>query len=260
MDAQDVASRFTYRGSNLNNQSKGAMHASRWHAVIAAGVFAAGLCLAATTATATPITINASTGGVPTGSNYENFDDLIPGSTGGSTSSGIVVQFEPNGQAVQGSSSGQYAAPYLSNGNGALFGNSADGQDTTTYLTTGTGSVTLLFPTAVRYLGLLWGSVDGFNSLAFYMGGDLIQTITGADITIDPNGDQGVEGTFYVNINSLVAFDRVIASSTSNAFEFDNVAYNVAPIGVPEPGAAGIFLLGLLLVGSSYWLKGRRLS
>jgi hypothetical protein len=92
------------------------------------------------------------------------------------------------------------------------------------------------------------------------MGSDLIETITGTDITFDPNGDQGAQGTFYVNINSLVAFDRVVASSTSNAFEFDNVAYNVAPIGVPEPGAAGIFLLGLLLVGSSYWLKGRRLS
>jgi hypothetical protein len=70
-------------------------------------------------------------------------------------SNGITVSFTGDGQAVQGSESGVYAAPYLSNGNGTLFGDPNNGADTTTYLTTGTGSVTLALPGQEMYIGLL---------------------------------------------------------------------------------------------------------
>lgn len=208
-----------------------------------------------------PVSVNASIGGAPDGNSYENFDALALDNTGGLTPSGITVQFSAGGQsqAVQGASSGFYAAPFLSNNNGLVFGNPANNENATTYVTTGIGSVTLLFPARVKYLGLLWGSVDAYNSLDFYNGATLIHTMTGSDVTALPNGEQGANNTFYVNINSAAAFDRVVARSTSYAFEFDNVAFNADAIGVPEPAAAGIFLLGLLLVGSSYWYKIRRL-
>ena len=45
------------------------------------------------------------------------------------------------------------------------------------------------------------------------------------------NGDQGVNGTYYVNINSNTFFDTVIATSTQYAFEFDNVSFNPTNIG-----------------------------
>ncbi|MEO7464088.1 MAG: PEPxxWA-CTERM sorting domain-containing protein, partial [Nitrosospira sp.] len=66
----------------------------------------------------------------------------------------------------------------------------------------------------------------------------------------------GATGTFYVNINSDTPFDRVIASSTSYGFEFDNVALAVnpaSPIGVspiPEPGTYAMLLAGLAMVGT----------
>ncbi len=203
------------------------------HAYLA--IVLASLCLLSmNTEARASLMIDASVGGAPTGVNYVNFDDLTLGSVGG-VSGGVTVSFSGDGQAVQGSESGQYAAPYLSNGNGTLFGDPNDGPDTTTYLSTGTGSVTLLLPGQQMYLGLLWGSVDNYNTLSLYNGDTLVGTITGSDVTNNADGNQGVNGTYYVNINSTLSFDKVVATSSSNAFEFDNVAFN--PSAVPEPSS-----------------------
>ena len=140
---------------------------------------------------------------------------------------------------MQGSQSGLYAAPYLSNGNGTVFGDPNNGPDATTYLSTGVGSVTLALPGEEKYVGLLWGSVDSYNTLSLYNGLTLVGTVTGTDVTASANGDQGELGTFYVNINSTDSFDRLVATSSSYAFEFDNVAYNTSA--VPEPSS---FVLG----------------
>ena len=170
------------------------------------------------------ITVSASVGGAPTGVNYANFDDLALGSAGG-TSGGIAVSFNPDGQVVNGSLSDVYAAPYLSSGNGTPFGDPTNGPDTTNYLSTGVGSVTLTMPGQELYVGLLWGSVDSYNTLSLYNGSTLVGTVTGTDVTTNANGDQGVLGTYYVNINSTESFNTLVASSTQYAFEFDNVAY-----------------------------------
>ena len=191
------------------------------------------------------LTINSVVGGVPGGAaSYVNFDALPLGSAGG-TSGGIVVSFTGTGRTVQGSSSGQYAAPYLSNHNGAQFGN-ADGLDSTPYLSTGIGTVILRLPGAEKYFGLLWGSVDTYNTLEFFDANDVsLGTITGSQVAAVANGNQGAAGTFYVNIDSTTAFNKVVARSSSYAFEFDNVAFNVAELGVPEPESAALFAIGL---------------
>ena len=67
------------------------------------------------------LTINSSVGGAPTGVNYANFDNLPLGNAGG-ISNGVTVSFTGDAQAVQGSQTDVYAAPFLSNGNGTLFG------------------------------------------------------------------------------------------------------------------------------------------
>jgi hypothetical protein len=201
------------------------------------------------------ITYDATVGGsAPTGVNYANFDGLPLGAAGG-ISNGITVSFTGDGQAVQGSQSGVGAAPFLSNGNGTLFGDPNNGPDTTTYLSTGTGSVTMTLPGQEKYFGLLWGSVDTFNTLSFFDGSTLVGSLTGADVTSSANGNQGEFGTFYVNINSTASFDKVVATSSQIAFELDNVAYNVTA--VPEPSSFILAFIGG--VGAvTYKLKRRK--
>ncbi len=220
---------------------------SRLKSIAIAGAAALAISLTAGTAQAA-LVVNALVGGAPTGVNYVNFDNLPLGSAAG-TSGGVSVSFNPDGQVVQGASAGTYAAPFISNSNGLLFGDpTVSGADTTKYLSTGLGSVSLVFPVLETYLGLLWGSVDDYNSLSFYNGATLVGALTGLDVTASADGDQGVNGTYYVNILSTLAFDRVVASSTGYAFEFDNVAYNPTNP-VPEPISLGLLGLGVIGLG-----------
>ncbi len=258
---------------NVKLHSK--LQTSRLQALFAASVLAVGLFLTATTAGATAILVG-SVGGVPTGADhYENFDSLALGGGGGMTPSGINVAFTPDAQAVQSAVNGQYAAPFLSNSNGTLFGDPSNGADATTYLTSGSdggsanpnANAALTFTTQQKYFGLLWGSVDSYNTLDFYSGGSLVASFTGTDVSNSAGtgncvgGNQGALGTCYVNINfTSGSFDEVKAHSSSYAFEFDNVAFSASPIGVPEPGALGMMGLGLLTVVGLAAIRRRKLA
>ena len=75
-------------------------------------------------------------------------------------------------------------------------------------------------------------------------------------MTPSATGDQGSNGTFYVNINSTLGFDKVVMTSSQFAFEFDNIAFNTRPLGVPEP--MSIALLGAGLLGLGFARKRSR--
>ena len=100
--------------------------------------------------------------------------------------------------------------------------------DTTNYMAVlGGGSEEIAYSSLKTSFGLYWGSVDTYNSLAFYSGAVLVATITGADVDppMSANGGQtDYASNGYVLITALPQFDRVVAASGSNSFEFDNVA------------------------------------
>ena len=198
------------------------------------------------------LTVTSVVGGVATGVKYVNFDNLNLGTAGG-TSNGITVSVTGTAKVVQGSVARQYAAPYISNSNAVLFGdNTVSGPDSTKYLSTGhKGSITFEMPEPELYLGLLWGSVDPENTLTFYdANGNNIGSITGTDITSSANGDQGAQGTYYVNITSSQSFSKVVATANGQVFEMDNLAYNATvPVPVPEASTYAMLLAGLGLLG-----------
>src|SRR5688572_14205798 len=210
------------------------------------------------------ISIAGSVGGAPTGVNKVNFDDLVLGSAGGTAvgpSGTVTVSFGGDASAVVNEIPLVYAPPFLSGGNGLGFGfggsNQADGEDATTYLQSGTngtgGSVTLTFLDPQLYFGMLWGSVDASNKLEFYNGADLIGTVTGADVLLSPNGDQGVNGTIYVNFTSDLPFNRVVATTEQRTFEFDNVAFNPTIPGGPGDCEGCVYTQGFWKNHESAW-------
>jgi hypothetical protein len=161
-----------------------------------------------------------------TGANVVDFDGGKP------------ANYTGQGSVVTGSISGQTAAP---------------AGDATPYLTVAypaqTGTMLATLGASYNYFGLYWGSIDNYNTLKFYDGGDLIATINGADVIAAGAtlGDQMSAGSNrYVNFFFTDAsYDKVEFSTTEYAFESDNHAYAK----VPEPTGFALMGLGLAAVG-----------
>ena len=96
--------------------------------------------------------------------------------------------------------------------------------------------------TAAYALNLLWGSIDGYNSIEFFSGVASLGVVSNTDIAPSSTEGAGV-GASYVRIISDMEFDSVVFTSTSNAFEFANVSVSEVPL------PAGILLLGTALGG-----------
>jgi PEP-CTERM motif len=152
---------------------------------------------------------------------------------GGASFSGSGVVMNNGGQG----SDGLYATPY---------------GDATNYLAVlGGGSEQIAFSALKSSFGLYWGSVDTYNSLTFYNGNVPVATISGANVDppLEANGGQtDYASNGYVLISGLPQFDRVVAASSSNSFEFDNVVAGGASA-VPEPSTWAMLLLGFAGLG-----------
>lgn len=155
---------------------------------------------------------------------------------------GAYTNCTGNGALVTGSVSGQYASPY---------------GITDRYLTVprnyGSGAVSLTTPGSYNYFGLYWGSLDAYNSIDFYNGGDLVGSYDGTDIfpLLANGGQSSWASNRYVNFLFTEGdlFNRIVLVSTNWAFESDNHAFGNISTSVPEPGTLAMFGLGLMGLG-----------
>jgi len=213
---------------------------------LAAAAFASAFAFAAQ---ASALTI--SNGGVAAGNSglstavagalVETFDN---GPSGGLVQSWSWTTSDPSLHIVSGNLSGRYAQPW---------------GDTTHYYSAAEyvpGYAHVAFGGSFDYLGLYWGSVDAYNLVQLFSGGQLVAAIDGTMAWNPANGDQGWNGSVYVNITDVV-FDEARFYSSQYAFEFDNLA--VADLSpqllqvqsqVPEPATLGLFAAALAGLGA----------
>lgn len=228
-------------------------------AAVAVVALVSGLAVAGSANAGITIQGSSMVGGAPGGATLDNLDWLSLGTAGG-TNGHMTVSFQPDGAAVQGPLDGVYAPPFLSGANGDGFGSpdQALGADATIYVTAGgianpPSSVTFAFDTDELFFGLLWGSIDAYNTLSFYdENGQFIDSITGTDVDAAANGDQNQPGTYYVNILSDTPFRKVVATSSQHAFEIDNISYNPTNPNIPTPEPLTLSLFGAGLAGLGF--------
>ena len=187
-----------------------------------------------------PLSFEAAVGGAANHQDvtYIDFDGLLP--------TGVSLSFAGDGGIKTGTA--DWAAPYFLN-NGAIFGEApVNGPDASPYVSSGRGNATLAFTRPQRYFGLLWGSVDDYNTLSFYTWLDPIgapSPAPGPSLSMSTGiGDH----TYYVNVTAADPFDRVTAASTAYAFEFDDVAISTEDIAIPEPASVVLIGFGALVL------------
>jgi len=105
------------------------------------------------------------------------------------------------------------------------------------------------FSSAITSISFLWGSVDDYNNIAFFLDGIQVDQLSGLDV-ITQLGVNNHEATININIMAN-AFDRVVFSSTDNAFEIDNLQVSVVPL----PAALPLYGAGVALLGFMGWRK-----
>lgn len=148
----------------------------------------------------------------------------------------------PGATVTAGTTANEYAAPA--------------GDATTYYYVQGGGQAIFSSIKALTELSLYIGSLDNYNSIEFWsggVGGTSVGTWSGLDYA-PANGDQGAGVTnrrFYFDFGGSTV-DTVVFKSTSNSFEFDNIAVSA----VPEPGVWALMIAGFGMMGAA--LRRRR--
>lgn len=138
-----------------------------------------------------------------------------------------------------GSAAGQYAAP---------------AGDSTVFLTVGPTDgtpIAITLATPANYFGFFAGSLDTYNEVQFFMGSTMIDSFTGGQINAvafpgDPTSGNQAQAQ-YIDYFPGALYNRIVYSSSSNAFETDSHAFGIAtPKGVPEPGSVALLGLGAI--------------
>jgi hypothetical protein len=231
--------------------------------------FLAPLCaivaLAAWSDSARAVIVTSSAGPFSAGNTNTNNDITFDGLATPNTFSGTSIKWGA-APASAGDVTFSGTAIIAKNAAGTSAGISATpAGDTTNYMSILSGkSETLTFSGVQNKFGLYWGSIDSYNSIAFYLGGAATPFLTlfGNTLNAVPalgyNGDQsGALTNAYVTFTGL-SFDKIVLASSGNSFEFDNISHAVAP--VPEPTTWAMMLLGFAGIGLLYRRRRSKLA
>ncbi len=128
--------------------------------------------------------------------------------------------------------------------------------DTSNYLTTGTGTIVdLAIPTGSTYFGFYWGSVDTYNLFEIKESNGTTFDLSGGKLaSLFPASPVNGSNSYFVNLyaDQGTTFTSAGFSSSTNAFEFDNVT-----TATPEPATIAMLAGGLLIVAGAV-RRGRR--
>lgn len=108
-------------------------------------------------------------------------------------------------------------------------------------------SATLTMPWSVGSMSMYIGSIDTYNHIEFFGSNGFYQKISGSQLTSAPNGSWTgalANRRFYFDFGG-VPISKIVFSSGSNSFEFDNIATGA----VPEPGTWALLIAGFGLTG-----------
>ncbi len=179
--------------------------------------------------------------------NFESYGSPPSGGTnltgtlhGTGAYSGSTTTTAGNVKVVQGDKPNQHTFPTDSTNYLSIFGS---GQS---------GKLTISLSAGAHYLGFLWGTIDGYNTISFLDKlGNTLASFTGDDFNFAGKVDH--QSSAYANFTTSASIWTVILGSTKqNSFELDNISVAAVPV----PAALPMF--GAILVGLVAFQTRRR--
>lgn len=113
------------------------------------------------------------------------------------------------------------------------------------------GTATYDLPVGSTGFSIFWGSPDSYNSIEFFDGGTLLDTVTGTDL--NPPAGSG-HNLVDFSFNGQTVTSVVLADNGTQAFEYSDVSLT------PIPAALPLFMGGLGLIGLLTRRRKRQVS
>ena len=168
---------------------------------------------------------------------------------------------------------GGYSSPYVTSFGGGAFAGSFDSLltyganvyggagGTGRYATVQTSNVLTMTGAATDYFGLWASSLDGGNTVAFYKGDLLVDSINLTNYALDDSykgnpstlflGQNAGEKYAFFNFVVTGGFDKIVLiENGGGGFELDNVTVGTRAA-VPEPASWALMIAGFAMIGSA---------